>query len=229
MNRIEIGTYEDIQDSLRVRLMDMKSNRETLENSVYEPVGCGYALVAYMELPEEISNGGIANIPRGLAEAAGFSQRRIMMDARLGSMAADYPKLCPLQDILFGMLNGDTPQNLLTGGELPEDQPLLVLTTEDGVLGAAALFYPDVQKRIGEIVGGDYYVLPSSVHEVLIMPDDGHTNAKDLAMMVRDINEHEVSPEERLGNKVLYFRTDLQKLQVAADMDHEKDRGKERS
>ena len=72
-------------------------------------------------------------------------------------------------------------------------------------------------------------MLPSSVHEVLIMPDDGHTNAKDLAMMVRDINEHEVSPEERLGNKVLYFRTDLQKLQVAADMDHEKDRGKERS
>jgi len=40
--------------------------------------------------------------------------------------------------------------------------------------------------------------------------------------------ESEASPEERLGNKVLHFRSDLQKLQVAADMDHDKERGKER-
>ena len=48
-------------------------------------------------------------------------------------------------------------------------------------------------------------------------------------MMVQQINEAEVSPQERLGNKVLHFRSDLQKLQVAADMDHDKERGKERS
>lgn len=225
MNRIEIGTYEDIQDSLRVRLMDMKSNKETLENAVYQPVGCGYALVAYMELPEEIGDGGIANVPRGLAEVSGFSQRRIMIDAMLGSCAMDYPKLCPLHDMLFG--NNST--NLIPGEVRSEGESLLVLTTEDGRLGASALFYPGVQAMIGRIVGGDYYVLPSSVHEVLIMPDDGHENPRELAMMVHEINEHEVSPEERLGNKVLHFRTDLQKLQIAADMDHEKDRGKERS
>lgn len=229
MNRIEIGSYEDIQDSLRVRLMDMKSNKETLENAVYEPVGCGYALVAYMELPEEIAEGGIANVPKGLAEASGFSARRIMMDARLGSQAMDFPKLCALQDVIFGFGTGEAPQNLLAGGEIPEGPSLLVLTTEGGVLGAAALYYPQMQSRIGEIVGGDYYVLPSSVHEVLIMPDDGHTSAKELAEMVKQINETEVRPEERLGNKVLHYRADLQKLQVAADMDHDKDRGKERS
>ena len=223
MNKLEIGTYEDIQDRLRVRLMDMKNNREALENAVYEPVGCGYALVAYMELPEEIAKGGIANVPKGLAEASGFSSRRIMMDARTGSLASDFPMLCPIQEMLFG--NG--AQNLLTGGEKPEELTLLVLTTEDGVLGAAALYYPEMQRRIGEIVGGDYFVLPSSVHEVLIMPDDGRMSAKELAAMVRDINENEVRPDERLGNKVLHYRTDLQKLQVAADLDREKDRGRE--
>ena len=228
ISRLELGTYTDLQDNLRVRLMDIKSNREALENAVYEPVGCGYALVAYLELPEVFDGGGIANVPKGLAEASGFSPRRIMMDARVGSMAADYPKLCPIQDVLFGAMNGVTPQNLLTEGKMPEEDPLLVLTTEDGRLGAAALFYTGIQKRISEIVGGDYYVLPSSVHEVLIMPDDGHTNARELAEMVQMINEHEVNPEERLGNKVLHFRTDLQKLQVAADMDRDHDLGKER-
>lgn len=228
MNTMSIRTYEDIQDSLRVRLMDMKSNKDKLENAVYEPVGCGYALVAYMELPEEIAAGGITNVPKGLAEASGFNVRRIMLDARIGSQAADFPRLSPLQDMLFGTMTGEAPQNLLTGGEMPEGNTLLVLTTEDGRLGAAALYYSGIQERIGQIVGGDYYVLPSSVHEVLILPDDGHTNARELAEMVKQINENEVSPEERLGNKVLLFRADLQKLQVAADMDHDKDRGKER-
>ena len=50
MNTYRIQSYEDIRDSLRVRLMDIKRNPETLQNSVYEPVGCGLALVAYMEL-----------------------------------------------------------------------------------------------------------------------------------------------------------------------------------
>ncbi len=228
MNTMSIRTYEDIQDSLRVRLMDMKSNKDKLENAVYEPVGCGYALVAYMELSEDIAAGGIANVPKGLAEASGFNVRRIMLDARIGSQAADFPRLSPLQDMLFGTMTGEAPQNLLTGGEMPEGNTLLVLTTEDGRLGAAALYYSGIQERIGQIVGGDYYVLPSSVHEVLILPDDGHTNARELAEMVKQINENEVSPEERLGNKVLHFRADLQKLQVAADIDHDKDRGKER-
>ncbi len=228
MNTMSIRTYEDIQDSLRVRLMDMKSNKDKLENAVYEPVGCGYALVAYMELPEDIAAGGIANVPKGLAEVSGFNVRRIMLDARIGSQAADFPRLSPLQDMLFGTMTGDAPQNLLTGGEMPEGNTLLVLTTEDGRLGAAALYYSGIQERIGQIVGGDYYVLPSSVHEVLILPDDGHTNARELAEMVKQINGNEFSPEERLGNKVLHFRADLQKLQVAADIDHDKDRGKER-
>ena len=142
--------------------------------------------------------------------------------------ASDFPRLSPIQEMLFGTMTGEAPQNLLIGGDVPEMPSLLVLTTEDGRLGASALYYNGIQERIGQIVGGDYYVLPSSVHEVLILPDDGHTNARELAEMVKQINENEVSPEERLGNKVLHFRTDLQKLQVAADMDHDKDRGKER-
>ncbi len=215
MGRAEFGTYEDIRDYLRVRLVDMNSNRKMLENTIYEPVDCGYALAAYMELPEEFLGGGIANVPRHMLEAAGVSVRRAMLDAKTGSMAADFPKLNTIENMLFG----DRSENLFVAGDVPKDGTLLVLTTEDGVLGAAVLFYPEMQKRIGKMVGGDYYVLPSSVHEVLIMPDNGKWNAAELAAMVRAINEREVSPEERLGNRVLHYRTDLQKLQVAADLD----------
>ncbi len=220
MNVMKIGSYEDIRDHLRVRLMDMKANKDKLENAVYEPVGCGYALVAYMELPDEVAKDGIFNVPKDLAEKLGFNPRRIMLDARLGSMASDFPKLTPMQEVLMW---GET-HNLLTGGEMPEGELMLVLTTEEGYLGASALFYTDMQKRIGEIVGGDYYVIPSSVHEVLIMPELGQMNPNDMAAMVKEINELQVAPDERLGNRVMHYRADLDKLQIAADMDRVKEK-----
>ena len=224
MERIEIGTYEDLRDTLRVRLVDMKSGAEALRNTVYEPVGCGYALAAYIELPEHIAEHGIANFPRSLAAESGTDPKRILEDALAGSLAHDPPKLCPVNDMLFGDAGG----NLLEGGEMAEDSMFLVMTTEDGILGAAALYYPDIQKRICEIVGGDYYVLPSSVHEVLILPDNGEADPKALAKMVGEINATQVSPAERLGDRVLHYRGDIGRMQVAADLDKIRDREKER-
>jgi len=51
MTNYEVKNYDEIRDSLRVRLMDMKSNADKLQDLIYEPMSCGYALVAYMELP----------------------------------------------------------------------------------------------------------------------------------------------------------------------------------
>lgn len=224
MSNIAFGNYEEFKDSLRVRLVDIRSNAEALRDCIYEPVGCGFALVACFELPEEITERGVASVPRAVAEMPGIDKRRVMLDAMLGSCAMDYPKLCPIYNMLFE----DGTKNLLTEGKYRNDGTLLVLTTEDGFLGASALFYPDMMKRIGQLIGSDYYVLPSSIHEVLIMPDDGKMTPGELAMMVKTVNEHEVSRSEQLGNRVLHFRNDLQKLQVAADLDQNTEKDKER-
>lgn len=223
MNSYEIRSYEDIRDSLRVRLMDMKGNAETLENAVYEPVGCGLALVAYMEMPDEIAAGGIANVPKGLAERMPDTDpQTVLDDAMSGSVSAGHPKLCSIQDMLFGSVTGHDAENYLFSGNTPED-PLLVLTTEDGRLGASALLYPGMQEQIGKIVGGDYFVLPSSVHEVLILPDNGEQTPSELARMVKEINENEVSPQDRLCNRVLRFHAETQELTVAADPDRRRE------
>ena len=224
MNRIEISSYEDIRDALRVRLADIKSGGDMLKNAVSEPAGCGYALVAYLDLSDRLPDGGAANIPRDFAEASGFSIREVMADAMNNSFKDNAPKLCMIQQMLFG----GRAENLLDGDAKAAPGSLLVLTTESGFLGASALFSPGMQERIGEIVGGDYFVLPSSVHEVLIMADNGTYDPKELALMVKEINEHEVAPNERLGNRVMHYRADIRSLQVAADMDRVAEKDRER-
>ena len=54
-------------------------------------------------------------------------------------------------------------------------------------------------------MGTDFFVLPSSVHEVLILPDDGSQDLDSLQFMVREINRTEVAPEDRLSDFVYHY------------------------
>ena len=80
-----------------------------------------------------------------------------------------------------------------------------------------------MKEKIGEIVGKDYFVLPSSIHEVLIMPDNGQMTPMELAKMVKEINETQVAPQDRLCNKVFRFNVETSELTVAADPDRHRE------
>ena len=225
MNKIEKLRYSELRGGLRVRLMDTQIHAEDLKNAISRPVGCGYALAVYLELPEAFKGGGVVTVPREFSEICGVDERTILSDAMEGSCAMSFPRLTPIENVLFG----DEPMNLLTGDQMPDGAQMLVLTAGDGILGASALFFPEMTDRIARIVGGNYYVLPSSIHEVLIMPEGSRLTPEEMALMVRDVNENEVFPNERLGNRVLHYRGDLHMLQVAADLDRDVTSREERS
>ena len=77
--------------------------------------------------------------------------------------------------------------------------PGFVLTNSRFFWGAGALFYPGMIDRIHELLGGDFYVLPSSVHEfILIAVDD--QDPQQLADLVRSANRTVVKETEVLAN-----------------------------
>mgnify|MGYP000538599731 CR=1 FL=1 len=86
-----------------------------------------------------------------------------------------------------------------------EAAPFHVLTNESGIDGAAAIACPEVLKAIHKQIGEDFYILPSSIHETLILPKTGIDDVEGLKQMVSSINEQEVAPEEQLSNSVYEF------------------------
>lgn len=95
--------------------------------------------------------------------------------------------------------------------------PMYVLTNDRTLNGAAALFYPGVQEMVAEKMQGDYFVLPSSVHEVLIVPDDGNMDFKELREMVKEVNGTQVQPDEVLTGEVYSYDRQNKKLMVAEE------------
>lgn len=83
---------------------------------------------------------------------------------------------------------------------MPQDMapPIYVATNEEKMQGATVVFYLDFMDQTAKELGGDVFVLPSSVHEVLILPDDGNMSVDELRDMVTIINATEVSAQDCL-------------------------------
>ena len=108
--------------------------------------------------------------------------------------------------------------NALCGGKTdvldPENEMLFVLSNEGGWYGAAAVLDDKIMKSVVERVGEEFYVLPSSVHELLVVPLNMGMDVGQLKEMVTSINASEVALEERLSDNVYRYSTE-KGLQIA--------------
>lgn len=86
-----------------------------------------------------------------------------------------------------------------------EDGKMYVLTNEQNTNGAAVIFNDKVMDQISEKVGVEFYILPSSVRELLIVPLDVGMEVSELEKMVCEVNATRVSVEERLSDHVYAY------------------------
>ena len=89
---------------------------------------------------------------------------------------------------------------------------MYVLSNTIRNFGAAAIMYDRRLEHIGEYLREDYYVLPSSVHEVIIIPKSKAPGKRELIEMVSDINATQVEEEDVLSDNAYYYDRRLKKL-----------------
>ncbi len=87
-----------------------------------------------------------------------------------------------------------------------------MLGNERKLFGAAAMFYRDTIEEFSDEMGKSIFILPSSVHEVILVPDDGLQEPEELWKMVCEINETQVEPEDVLTDSVYYFSRKCKKI-----------------
>ncbi len=92
---------------------------------------------------------------------------------------------------------------------------IYVLTNKNGVFGAAEILDTNTMQAISEMLGDDFIVIPSSVHETIIVPADNVPEYSELADMVCEINVTHVDAEERLSNHVYRYDRNEGRLRIA--------------
>ena len=88
---------------------------------------------------------------------------------------------------------------------LLKEIPMYVLSNRDRVFGAAGILYDRILSSAGARLEEDFYVLPSSVHEVILVPGHVAGSEKELHTMVHEVNHTQVEPEEVLSENVYHY------------------------
>ena len=146
-----------------------------------------------------------------ILEEFGISPEKLHLDA-----VENAPKILPAKvQSLESMLMDMT--DTICGHEDSRGNGLWVVTNETGTDGAAALFYPGVMKSIAERTEGGYYILPSSVHEVIIMPEDYYSCPENLNAMIEQINNSVVHPRDRLSDTAYHYDPETQLFETLAE------------
>ena len=198
--QFDFKNWDDVKSRLFVSAAKKSYNEDYLKDKVYLEIG-DIALVAKIYV-YTTDDGEVASaaMPESLLKEYNLSKEAVI-DTALKNSTELFPGSCMnLSDIL---------QKFISVKMMPPTQDDLWCVTNGQYGGAAALFYPGMMNKIKERLGGNFYILPSSMHEVLVISinelQKQNMNAQDMIDLVREVNKAEVSAEEQLSDNPLAY------------------------
>ena len=200
--------FDDIKDKLVVQLAEVDRNRDRLKELAYKPLDNGMVMLAYVVVQEDERGSMRFAVTKDIVEGQNYDIDKMFETA----MKNNEPVLVDISDAIFS--DGIEFAENLFDKELSDKLPdgMYTLTNSSTNLGAAALYYPDIQKRIGDMLQNSYYVLPSSIHELMILPCSVNDNPEFLRKMVKEANETVVNQQEVLSDRIFMYDREKERL-----------------
>ena len=202
---LDYGDYESVKEYLSVTLINGRDNRQMLSRMPHRQME-DLALILELKFPMEEGIGSI-KVSHELAELWAVDTDTLFAQAQENSLKAEPPSLHRMEDTMLSLAFGsDAAENLLAN-PAPEEVPsqLYVLSNMSKNKGAAVLSYPGVLEKADHLFPKGFYILPSSIHELLIVPKSPEIDPRELGEMVRAVNRAEVAKEEQLSDRVYEY------------------------
>ena len=194
-----ISDYEKVKDNTYLRLIPGDS--PILKSTPHRMIE-DMALVVNVHLDSFSDEHGksCVVVTKPLMEMYGIDEAQLFADAEKNSLANEPIVFKPLLDMVKDLISKDEIPN-------PEDVGIVtyIATNTSGFQGAAVAGYPDFCEKAAEAIGGSFYMLPSSVHEFILIKDDGTPKAKDLNRMIKNVNETVLEPRDVLAAQCYHY------------------------
>lgn len=205
----DVLDFEQIKDKLFVQLMNLKQNKGYLSEAVYEPEFGVYALVPKILIEHNENGAYTCLIKESMLEEYGCSKEELMEQAKVNFCKLMVPELKTVHSIMMEYF-GIEAKNLLEEDVNIEDEPY-ALTNSNKFFGASLIFCGGIADMIGEVIKGNYYVAPSSVHELIIVKEST-IDIEGIKELVNEANSTVVEPENYLGDVVMRYDYDTKTL-----------------
>lgn len=205
---IEIDmSAEYCRDKVIIRLISSEQNSELLE-MVPHILFLDMAIVFYILIRSDDEGIGSIRVSNRLLEEWGFEIEDLFMLARENTMRLFPRRICAMFSMMDRIMESNEKKvDLSEWEELPEYIPKepYVITNSNGINGAAVVLYPDTLQVLADFFDEDYFLIPSSIHELLAIPESASIGVEEMYEMVHDVNVSCVALEEILSENVYHY------------------------
>lgn len=210
---------ENIKEKIVFQIINTEQNREMLANIPHREfldLSIIYRMIVDMNEEHGVASAIITN---ELSSKFALDEIELFKLAVVNTKRLFPAIITPMSDIISRMFADSDMSSIAMDtmlDDIPSDAQMFVISNMRGVNGAVSILYEDELHNLAEKLGSDLYILPSSIHEcILISAKCG--DPYELAQMVTQINMSEVRLNERLSNQVYHYDKDLRKISLATD------------
>lgn len=217
--------YGKVKKKLVLRLIHKGKNKELLKEIPYEEFN-DLAVVCHCLIVNESIGKGSVLIHRHHLRAWKISEKELFRAAKENSPRLQPYCLQPMSRMIKEIMERsieDSVEEICR--EYPQDKeaflestlsqmtdeidrcrlPMYVLTNKDRYYGASCILYEGILEELAERLRGDFYILPSSVHELILVEKQGEDKKEEYNQMVREVNACHVDIQEWLANHAYLY------------------------
>lgn len=191
-------SFDRVRDRICYRLIRKQCNEELLQDIPYVDF-LDLAICFYYAYSGRTLGEGTILIHNSHMEKWNVKLKDLMRHAAENTPRLFPGMLTPMREVLEEMLE------LHEDCRTEEEIPLNVLTNNRRSHGASCILYPGLLEKIAERNGKSFYIIPSSIHEVLILEETGAEEPAEMRNMIREVNREHVAAEEVLSDNLYYY------------------------
>lgn len=221
---------EHFKENVIMCLINTEQNRELLAgipSRGFQDLSVIYRWVVKSS-PDEMESSIVSN---EMAEIAGMTEEELFRCA-----VENTRRINPVSVTCMGSMLGSIPEGTILPLEAREELELIkrtsdnmwIISNSSGIYGAVSMLYEENLHQLAEKLGENFFILPSSIHEVIAVPMEmAGKNLTNLIEMVQEVNMGSVELAERLSNSVYHYDRNARKVTLAAESPRKRLDGKQ--
>ena len=207
-----ISDYDAVKDRICFKLINAEKNSELLKDVPYVPF-MDLAIVFYVLVDQSADGNATALVRNAMMAVWGNpSVDEVYELAKMNTQRLFRGRVASMMEVMSGIIaeNDNVDPEVVDAFfsmDVYEDNfmPMFIATNQSKINGASVILYDGLLAEFARRIGGDFYILPSSIHETILLSATGDMDIDDLIDMVRTVNATEVAPNEILSDSVYRY------------------------
>ncbi len=199
--------YESVKQSIVYKLVNTEKNRVLLEDIPHIEFLDLSIVFQCLVSQEDLGTASILihNVHLKLWD---ISVEELYQAAKENTQLLQEYEIKNMTDVLYEIMKTEDGEEFDDDdyiSKLSDSIPMYVLSNKSRVEGAACMLYPNLIQDFADAIDSSFYIIPSSIHELLLLPAEHDEESREIKSMIREINDTQVSAEEILSYSLYFY------------------------